>query len=85
MSKKAEKWLDFAVRVKEHINDYVVPQYGDDGEAPDKEYSARDCVKQAERYLARHGKNSRPGQESLDMLKAAHWIQMAFHRIQGGV
>lgn len=85
MSRKADKWVDFSTRVVDHIENYVIPQYGDDGEAPDKNYSESDCIKQAERYIARHGKNSRPGQESMDLFKAVHWIQMAFHRQKAGV
>ena len=34
------------------------------------------------RYLARTGKNSRPGQEQLDLIKIAHYAQMA-HTIIG--
>jgi hypothetical protein len=80
MSKKLDKWIHFSRMVEDHIEGYVIPQYGDDGEAPDKNYTEADCIKQAERYLARHGRNSRPGQATLDLLKATHWIQMAFDR-----
>ena len=83
MSKKIESWLTFAVRVRNHIRDYVIAQYGDDGQDPATEYTAEDCIKHAQRYLARFGKQSRPGEEFLDLYKAAHWIQIAHDKIAG--
>lgn len=82
ISKKARKWDDFADMVHIHIENYVVPQHGDDGDDPAKEYSASDCIKQSQKYLARFGRQSRPGEEERDLLKAAHYIQMAWRRMQ---
>ncbi|TIX28795.1 hypothetical protein [Mesorhizobium sp.] len=80
-SKQESKWTAFAAKVAAHIRDYVIPQYGDEGEEPAQEYDARDCVEQSKRYLARFGKSQRPGEEHRDLLKAAHWIQKAFDRL----
>lgn len=83
MTKRGEQWQNFANEVFSHIEQYTAPQYGDEGEDPVSDYSAEDCVNQAKKYLARFGKNARPGQERLDMLKAAHYIQMAALKMKG--
>ena len=77
MSKRGEDWKDFATEVYDHIETYTVPQYGDKGEDQATEYNSRDHVNQAKKYLARYGTNSRPGQEVLDLIKTAHYCQMA--------
>ena len=77
MSKRGNNWMRFAEQVKKHIDTYTVPQYGDEGADLASSYTAADCVKQANKYLARFGKNSREGQERLDLKKAAHYLQMA--------
>lgn len=76
MSKKGEAWDKISAEVSDHIENYVIPQYGDDGDDLATEYDFEDCCKQAERYLKRRGKNSRPGQERRDILKAIHWLSM---------
>lgn len=81
-SKRAEAWVGFAGTVAEHIDNYTVPQYGDAGEDQVTEYSAADCVQQAKKYLARFGRQSRSGEEGLDLIKAAHYIQMAHEKMQ---
>jgi hypothetical protein len=83
MSKKLQTWLTFAVRVRNHIRDYVIAQYGEDGNDPATEYTAEDCIRHAQRYLARFGRQSRHGEELRDLYKAAHYIQMAHDRISG--
>ena len=77
MSKRADDWNAFAKDVEAHINGYTVPQYGDKGEDIASEYSADYCVTQIKKYAARFGKNSRPGQDELDLKKIAHYAQMA--------
>lgn len=80
-SKQVERWRRFSALVEEHIANYVVPQYGDEGEEPAKEYDFDDCIKQAQRYLARAKTNQRPEGLERDMRKCAHWVQKAFDRI----
>jgi hypothetical protein len=70
-------WVEFSGQVLNHIEVYTVPQYGDKGEDQATEYTVEDHIKQAQKYLSRFGRNSRPGQEMLDFRKAAHYIQMA--------
>jgi hypothetical protein len=81
MSIQKQKWETFSESVAEHIENYVVPQYGDEGEEPAKEYDLDDCVKQAQRYLARVKTNQRPEGLERDLRKAAHWIQKAWDRL----
>lgn len=77
MSRRGDDWRAFAEQVYNHIENYTVPQYGDKGEDQATEYGSAEHVLQAKRYLARYGKNSRPGQELLDLIKTAHYCQMA--------
>lgn len=81
MSVQVNKWRAFAEAVEEHINNYVIPQYGDEDNEPAKEYNFEDCVKQAQRYLARAKTNQRPEGLERDMRKTAHWIQKAWDRL----
>lgn len=76
-SLRGDDFLKFGAKVFEHIENYTVPQYGDKGSDQCTEYTAEDCVKQAQKYLSRFGRNSREGQQELDFKKAAHYIQMA--------
>ena len=76
-TKRGNDWIQFAAKVLEHIELYTVPQYGDKGEDLASDYTIEECLKQAEKYLKRYGKNQREGQQELDFMKAAHFIQMA--------
>jgi hypothetical protein len=80
---RGSDWLSFSTEVFEHIETYTVPQYGDKGEDSASEYTAEDCIKQAQKYMSRFGRNSRPGQERLDLLKAAHYVQLAASKLKG--
>jgi hypothetical protein len=81
LSMQEKKWATFSCMVFDHIERYVIPQYGDEGEEPAAEYTFEDCIKQAQRYLARAGRSSREGEDVRDLLKAAHWIQKAHDRL----
>lgn len=80
-SEKTKLWENFSNHVIAHIEEYVVPQYGDEGDDPAATYSFEDCIKQAQRYLARAMTNARPEGLERDMRKVAHWTQMAWDRI----
>ncbi len=80
LSNHEEIVVKAAEETLEHIRNYVLPQYGDYGADPAAEYTVEDCVKQANRYLARHGKSSRPGEERRDMHKAIHWLAIGLHK-----
>lgn len=76
-SQRGLDWIAFSSQVLAHIENYTVPQYGDKGEDQVTEWSAKERVEQAKKYLNRFSKNQREGQEQLDFLKAAHYCQLA--------
>jgi hypothetical protein len=84
VSIRADEWCEFAQAVVDHIELYTVPQYGDKGADLCSDYTVEKCVDQAKKYLARHGRNSRPGQDKQDLLKAAHYLQMAWRELSHG-
>jgi len=77
MSSRALDWESFSRKVDKHIVEYTIPQYGDKGDDQADGYTVEDFVKQIKKYATRSGKNSRPGQEELDLIKIAHYAQMA--------
>lgn len=81
MPTQLKRWREFDLAVEEHILNYVIPQYGDEGKEPAVDYDFDDCIKQAERYLRRAKTNQRPEGLERDMRKAAHWIQKAWSRL----
>lgn len=76
-SLRASDWKAFSQKVEDHIENYTVPQYGDRGKDIASEYSREHCLAQVKKYLARAGRNSRPEQDNLDLIKMAHYLQMA--------
>ena len=82
MSLRGNDWTLFQTKVYEHIETYTVPQYGDKGDDEADSFTAEDCVKQIKRYTARHGRNSRDGQDKLDLLKIAHYAQLAYTKLE---
>ena len=81
-SRRGKAWRKFADQVGRHIEEYTVPQYGDAGEDQLSDYGVEDCLLQAKKYINRYGKNVRPGQQRLDFLKAAHYLQVAAEKDQ---
>jgi len=84
MSVRGNNWKDFSDLVHVHVEGYTVPQYGDKGADQVTDYTAGECLKQAQKYISRYGRNARPGQQELDFLKAAHYIQLAAEKHQEG-
>lgn len=82
MSLRGDDWNEFADKVHVHIETYTIPQYGDKCDDMADNFTAAQCVEHIERYARRHGKNSRQGQEKLDLLKIAHYAQMAYTKLQ---
>lgn len=82
-SLRATEWLAFQSLVLNHIETYTVPQYGDKGSDQCSEFSELDFITQMKKYLNRYGKNSRDGQQSLDLLKIAHYAGMLHAKIKG--
>jgi len=75
---RSKDWNQFSDEVFSHIEVYTIPQYGDKGEDIASDYNVEDCIRNIKRYIARTGKNSRPGQDQLDLIKIAHYAQMAY-------
>ena len=82
MSKRSFDWLDFSGVVLDHIEAYTVPQYGDKGEDQCTEFTRQDFETQIKKYANRMGKNSRPGQDRMDLLKICHYAQMLHDLIE---
>ena len=88
MTKRGQEWIDFSMAVLRHVDEYCCPQYGDKGDDQLTGYSSEDCFKQVEKYLNRRGKNQREGQDSLDIIKSAHYLQAAWTKMnekKGGI
>lgn len=82
MSKQSNNWVRFSSMVLGHINDYVVPQYGDEPDDLVSGYTAEECVKQCEKYANRFSRNSRPAERRRDLLKIAHYAQRAYDKMK---
>ena len=81
ISQRCLAWSKFALDVSEHIEGYTVPQYGDKPNDNVESWTAEDCIKQVLKYLNRRGKSQRQGEEKLDLIKCAHYIQLAYDKI----
>lgn len=81
MSMKLFNWQEFSNVIETHIENYVLPQYGDTHEDQAAVYSIEDCVRQMSKYLARFGKNVREDQQELDFIKIAHYAQIAYTKL----
>lgn len=82
LSQRGLDWVNFSNKVLNHIEEYTVPQYGDKGEDQCTDFIEHDFITQLKRYLNRHGKNSREGQNRLDKIKMAHYAQMLHDLIE---
>ena len=71
-------FTQFCDKVRCHIVNYVIKQYGDSPNDPVQEWSIETCEAQAQKYLNRRGKNVREDQDETDLFKAAHFIQIAW-------
>lgn len=80
-TRRSSAWLTFAAEVLHHVENYTVPQYGDAGEDEVTNWSAEDCIRAISKYVARFGRNARPGQQRLDLLKMAHFVQLAAEKL----
>lgn len=82
LSKRGGDFYEFALNtVIPHIELYTIPQYGDAPNDPVEEWTAQDCVRSIAKYAARFGKNARDGQDGLDLIKIAHFAQLAFIKL----
>lgn len=83
LSKKSNEWLNFAYTVINHVENYSVPQYGPDITLNSDVENPKDCMKYISKYIQRYGSERRGRIEELrDLLKIAHFAQIAFHMMQ---
>lgn len=81
-SQRTKDWNEFAAKVADHIENYTVPQYGDAPNDNVESWSSQDCIAQIQKYAARFGTNQRAGQEELDLMKIAHYSQLAMGKLK---
>ena len=81
-AQRTKDWNEFAAKVADHIENYTVPQYGDAPNDNVEAWSAQDCIAQVQKYAARFGTNQRVGQEQLDLMKIAHYAQLANAKLE---
>ena len=81
MSKRGKDWQKFSTEVLKHIEEYTVQQYGDKGEDQCTEFTEQDFITQLKKYINRFGRNSRTGQDKLDLMKIAHYAQMLYEKV----
>lgn len=83
LSERGKDWHEFNTKVLKHIENYTVPQYGDKGNDQATEFGLNEIKVNMLRYINRMGRNARGTDEALrDMLKVAHYAQMAYDLIQ---
>lgn len=73
----------FSEAMVQHIEFYTVGQYTDWPDDPAASYSVADCLWQIHKYVSRHGRNRRPGQDRVDLLKVGHYAAIAASKIGG--
>lgn len=81
-AQRTKDWNEFAAKVADHIENYTVPQYGDAPNDNVESWSSQACIAQIQKYAACFGTNQRAGQEELDLMKIAHYAQLAMCKLQ---
>ncbi len=76
------EFLKFTSDVIQHIENYTIHQYGDAPDDQISEWSAADCIISIKKRVSRHGRNSRKGQDKLDLLKIAHEACIAYFKLK---
>jgi hypothetical protein len=81
-SQRGQEWASFSQEVLSHVETYTVPQYGDMPNDQASGWTPEQCIESIRRYCNRYGRNSRDGQQELDLLKVAHYacICLSKHR-----
>ena len=80
-SKRAGDWKWFSEIMINHIDNYTVPQYGDRPDDEVADWTPEACVFAIRKYLSRFGKQSRRGEQQLDLLKMAHFTQILYDKV----
>lgn len=78
---RVEEWDRFSSLVRNHIEKYTIPQYGDVPNDQLSEYRPIDCLQQVSKYIHRHFTNQRGDVEKQrDLFKMAHYICVTFFK-----
>ncbi len=82
-SKKTEQWDRFSREVANHIEGYVIQQYGDYPDPMIEGFDMKDLKTQLVRYVGRIGQNSRGLVEAKrDCLKIAHYACFLYNYLK---
>ena len=87
MMDRIRDWQEFSKQMEKHIKEYTIPQYQNEDRKEDQVniWTAKDCINAIKKYTSRFGKNVRGPKEALrDMLKIAHYAQLAWGMSEGG-
>lgn len=83
MKNKKQEYAAFALEVIDHIENYVIPQYGDYPDAMIDGFTVQDIKAQLTRYVGRIGFNARGQQEAeRDCLKIAHYACLLLRKLR---
>ena len=83
MEHKVIEWYKFAIEVMKHINNYVIPQYGDYPDKMIEDWDIKSIKEQLNRYVKRIGVGSRGLKEELrDALKIAHYACYLYTKLK---
>ena len=84
MSKRADQWKTFALRVVDHIEKYTVPQYGDYPDDQASSFTEEEIISQFKRYVNRLSSNARGEIEAKrDLFKIAHYAALLYFKRYG--
>jgi hypothetical protein len=78
---RGQEWKAFSTQVLNHVENYTVPQYGDKPDDLIEQWTVEDCLKDIKKRIERFGKNKRPNQEALDLIKIAHVACVAHSKL----
>lgn len=83
MKNKKQEYAAFALEVIEHIENYVIPQYGDYPDKMIEGFTVADIKAQLARYVGRIGTNARGQQEAeRDCMKMAHYACLLLMKLR---
>lgn len=73
-SVRCRRFIEVVNKVKDHIEDYTVPQYGDYPDDQMTGWEVRDFEREIQKYANRMGRNARgPEEAKRDLLKIIHY------------
>jgi len=80
--KRVKEWEEFSDKVKSHVADYTIPQYGDLGTDRCTTLTPKEMMNDIGRYVARFGNSRRgPMEQHRDLLKIAHYAAIVYGKL----